>query len=1415
MNVPWKKIIKFHREIISLSAEKSFSLNMQGRGSKDWGILDHELGDLSGPWQITDEDLSNQEFVHNCRIEKYEEWFIGTGCITRTIRGNIDIQPLFIREARLSEDGDGRWNLTPISGKWVLSPATFNLLDRLRVETAPLDEDLGKKLVEIAVTRSNRSNMPVEHLLVDLVGEEFLEISDHLVASDIRSVLIGKTNQVNNWDVNLVHDYDRLNRHLERNSSDIGGLEVLSGLGDVEESIVRDPKEFIPLNESQRDAVKRLMGEQHVSVISGPPGCGKSQVVVATLLNAWAEGIKVLFASNNNQAVDVVLEKLQHFESEYPIVVRAGSKNKQRVIETIGKALTMVERFNRNSETPSADLHALSKLQEEKTKLQEILDSQIPAQIDQQFKSALNAHAKVYETIDKKENEKATLIEEYKGAPFAEVPIEESANLSEQLNTWIRKVPLYRNKIAEDFARRSTLQTEKEGYEHDRENACLFLGFEEFTNWDLFQDVDSIERYEKWIGLFRDLLDEPIEDYLQPYEWDQAFEVWASSKEARDWGNQANEYASRLKKLPMELNRVNNRIQTANQELEDQRQRLIELGFPKDVKADLSILEAWAESYKQYVEYEENWLKWIPKTFAWIARRQYKTDQNRVRKLIPAHVWQQLMNSETNAAEALSPIVEELRIFAIFHDKWAELKDERTSYQKMIREIALEALALGEEFPESSIKTDPNELIVLAERFFSKSDLAQKASHAHEKREKQESAIERIQVVVKQIIQIKRANAICAGFMEMEGHGRTFFDNLERLFEEMSSEAASAVRKVHQLNSVNVLYDNWKSAIESHSCVQSLESQMSEIPTPDDRLSEWWAERPQSSHWLLERPEDFPTQESKILQDINSLSLWCDKWEKFRSEILPVYEQTIDEEHDWATNALTSAIETALNEDLPDETQAEFKNLYEKHSQPERVGVAWDIEELQGAFGSFEPRRIEAHIERIEKKIEGLSFNEAKQQWLERCASNPDALGALSRLKAALPRNNLRITEDEYDLFQKSLEILPIWVVTGQSAQSIPLVAGGFDLILIDEASQCTLTNLLPLLFRGKRVGIIGDSNQLNAIPSIPANMERSIAQKYEIKDFEVQFGHAENDVYKMGVASLPNREGDVLNLVEHYRSHPLIIGFSNKHIYQKALTLRREPFMAEMSDYQPGIYVEEITGDVERHGGSWVNRVEAEEVIKIVQSLREQSKGRSIGVVTPFRPQRELLEELCLSSNLSNVEINTVYGFQGGERDIIVFSPVVAPGIPKGTLAWVGNPNQVNVMITRAREVFILAGQAQWTSRNSGGLLGDLAKYCIEVHDLQKTSPAEAYLYSFLLLDGIFPEIHPIINDMEVDFRINDLIIEVDGSQHEHSQAEDHARDAALSGLGYHVLRFSAREVMETVSVVVNKIKTALENNL
>ena len=103
------------------------------------------------------------------------------------------------------------------------------------------------------------------------------------------------------------------------------------------------------------------------------------------------------------------------------------------------------------------------------------------------------------------------------------------------------------------------------------------MGFQNFTNWDLFQDIDSIERYEKWIVLLTDLLNEPIEDYLQPYEWDSLFETWNSSKETADWIKRANSHTRQLKILPDELNQINNRLQKADQNIDAQREKLVKL----------------------------------------------------------------------------------------------------------------------------------------------------------------------------------------------------------------------------------------------------------------------------------------------------------------------------------------------------------------------------------------------------------------------------------------------------------------------------------------------------------------------------------------------------------------------------------------------------------------------------------------------------------------------------------------------------------------------------------------------------------------------------------------------------------------------------------------------------------------------
>ena len=79
-----------------------------------------------------------------------------------------------------------------------------------------------------------------------------------------------------------------------------------------------------PLNAEQRNAVRDALTEP-LTVITGPPGTGKSQVVSAILVNAAWRGQRVLFSSKNNKAVDVVLDRVNGLAPR-PTVLRLGAR---------------------------------------------------------------------------------------------------------------------------------------------------------------------------------------------------------------------------------------------------------------------------------------------------------------------------------------------------------------------------------------------------------------------------------------------------------------------------------------------------------------------------------------------------------------------------------------------------------------------------------------------------------------------------------------------------------------------------------------------------------------------------------------------------------------------------------------------------------------------------------------------------------------------------------------------------------------------------------------------------------------------------------------------------------------------------------------------------------------------------------
>ena len=78
----------------------------------------------------------------------------------------------------------------------------------------------------------------------------------------------------------------------------------------------------LPISESQYLAIRDGL-TQPLTVISGPPGTGKSQVVIALMVSAAAAGRSVLFVSHRHQALDAVQNRLEELVGDLPILARA------------------------------------------------------------------------------------------------------------------------------------------------------------------------------------------------------------------------------------------------------------------------------------------------------------------------------------------------------------------------------------------------------------------------------------------------------------------------------------------------------------------------------------------------------------------------------------------------------------------------------------------------------------------------------------------------------------------------------------------------------------------------------------------------------------------------------------------------------------------------------------------------------------------------------------------------------------------------------------------------------------------------------------------------------------------------------------------------------------------------------------
>ncbi len=145
------------------------------------------------------------------------------------------------------------------------------------------------------------------------------------------------------------------------------------------------------------------------------------------------------------------------------------------------------------------------------------------------------------------------------------------------------------------------------------------------------------------------------------------------------------------------------------------------------------------------------------------------------------------------------------------------------------------------------------------------------------------------------------------------------------------------------------------------------------------------------------------------------------------------------------------------------------------------------------------------------------------------------------------------------------------------------------------------------------------------------------------------------------------------------------------------------------------------VQGVVVRPGAGALNEVEAKAAVQELERLGiQQGYTGTVGVVTPFRAQANRIRDLVnahphASILLNKLEllIDSVQKFQGDERDVMIFSPVVSKGIADGAVGFLKKTdNLLNVANTRARAALVVVGDSA-AAKNAGvAYLASFANY-------------------------------------------------------------------------------------------------------
>ena len=234
-----------------------------------------------------------------------------------------------------------------------------------------------------------------------------------------------------------------------------------------------------------------------------------------------------------------------------------------------------------------------------------------------------------------------------------------------------------------------------------------------------------------------------------------------------------------------------------------------------------------------------------------------------------------------------------------------------------------------------------------------------------------------------------------------------------------------------------------------------------------------------------------------------------------------------------------------------------------------------------------------------------------------------------------------------------------------------------FDVAVIDEASQATIPSVLIPIAKAHRFILAGDHKQLP--PTIISDRAGALSKT----------------LFEELIRIYPFKS-QLLDI--QYRMNSLLMKFPNEEFYNNGLKsdssvddINIKDILDSRQDEDALLFIDtsDIADNRERHlkdSKSIVNEIEAEIAIRIADDyLNDGVSEEDIGIISPYADQVKIIQEN------TPIEVKTVDGFQGREKEIIIISTVRSNN--NGNIGFLSDLRRLNVAITRAKRKLIIIG--------------------------------------------------------------------------------------------------------------------------